>query len=93
VLASEEFSTRDQGDRRGAVVDTMVQVLQFAVDQECSVASVKIISGSSSAVIERAAAIIGSALNLGTTERSEVDHIATCGDSPCPRCDPLAATR
>jgi hypothetical protein len=112
VLTCEEFP-RDQGERSGAVVDTMVQPLQLAVDEERSVASAapelrcrasdeavlrrvrtnvsKIMSESSSAVIERAAAIIDGALSLENMGPSEFDHIATCGwpyDSPCPRCYP-----
>jgi hypothetical protein len=112
VLASEEFP-RDQGERSGAVVDAMVQLLQLAVDEGWSVASAapelcsrasdeavlrrvrtnvsKIMSESSSAVIERAAAIIDGALRVGNTGPSEIDHIATCGwpyESSCPRCHP-----
>jgi hypothetical protein len=111
-MATEEFP-RDQGDRSDAVVDTMVQLLQLAVDEGWSVASAapelrwrtsdeavlrrvrtnvsKILSESSSAVIERAAAIIDGALSLEKTWPSEVDHIATCGwpyESSCPRCHP-----
>ena len=87
MLTCEEFP-RDQDERSGAVVDTMVQFLQLALDQERSVASA---AESSSAVIERAAAIIDGALSLGNMRPSEVDHVATCGwpyESPCPRCYP-----
>jgi hypothetical protein len=38
VMVSEEFPG-DQGARRGAVVDAMVQLLQLSVDEERSVAS------------------------------------------------------
>ena len=53
----------------------------------------KILLESSSAVIERAAAIVDGALRLERARHSKIDHIATCGwpySSPCPRCYPLA---
>jgi len=55
----------------------------------------KILSESSSAVMERAAAIVDSALALVGSGRSEIDHVATCGwpyASLCPRCYPLSST-
>jgi hypothetical protein len=55
----------------------------------------RILSESSSAVIERAAAIVEGALGLRSAGQSEIDHIATCGwpyASLCPRCYPLAPT-
>jgi hypothetical protein len=55
----------------------------------------KILSESSSAVIERAAGFVEGALRLESARHSEIDHIATCGwpyPSPCPRCHPLDLT-
>jgi len=113
VLSSRE-SPNDQRDSDVAVVDAMVLLLQFAVNEGWSVASAgpelrkrafdeavlrrvrtnvsKILSESSSAVIERAAAIVDGALELESTGERQIDHIATCGwpyASMCPRCYPL----
>ncbi len=52
----------------------------------------KILSESSSAVIERASVIVDGAPELESAGQREIDHIATCGwpyASPCPRCYPL----
>ena len=99
-------------DRRGSVIDAMVQLLRLAVDDEwtedtaapelrqrvsdesvlrLAQANVsKIMADSSGWVIERAAAIVESALRQ-EEPGWEIDHVASCGwihDGPCPRCHP-----
>jgi hypothetical protein len=51
----------------------------------------KTLGGSSSTVLERAAAIVEAVLSPATAEGGDIGHVASCGwpyDSPCVRCYP-----